>query len=66
MIRRRHAAIRDSELLTQIGAETFYDSFAADNDPEDEAAYLSAAFNTERQKIAACLQDVMEVLYNHI
>jgi GNAT superfamily N-acetyltransferase len=51
MIRIRQAAIQDNELLAEIGSETFYDSFAADNTPEDMAAYLSASFNPEKQGI---------------
>jgi ribosomal protein S18 acetylase RimI-like enzyme len=51
MIRIRQAAIQDNELLAEIGSETFYDSFAADNTPEDMAAYLSASFNPAKQGI---------------
>ena len=50
MIKIRQAAIGDYKLLAKIGAETFYDSFAADNAPEDMAAYLSASFNPAKQR----------------
>jgi GNAT superfamily N-acetyltransferase len=36
-------------LLAEVGAETFYDSFAADNTPENVAAYLAASFSPEKQ-----------------
>lgn len=49
MIGVRQAEIQDNKLLAEIGAETFYDSFAADNTPEDIAAYLSASFNPVKQ-----------------
>ena len=55
MIRIRQAAIRDYELLAKIGAETFYDSFAADNASEDMAAYLSASFNPVKNGLSGCL-----------
>jgi GNAT superfamily N-acetyltransferase len=50
MIRIRQATIQDNELLAEIGAKTFYDSFAADNTAEDIAAYLSASFNPVKQR----------------
>jgi GNAT superfamily N-acetyltransferase len=46
-IRRGTAA--DDVLLAEIGAETFRDTFAADNTPEDMAHYLAQAFGPERQ-----------------
>jgi GNAT superfamily N-acetyltransferase len=49
MINIRYATIRDNKLLAEIGAETFYDSFAVDNTPENMAAYLSTSFSPERQ-----------------
>lgn len=44
----RRATAADAETLAELGARTFYDTFAADNRPEDMAAYLSAAFTAER------------------
>lgn len=44
----RRAAPADAALLAELGARTFRDTFAADNRPEDMAAYMSAAFNTEK------------------
>jgi len=45
----RPATLQDNELLAAIGAETFYDSYAADTSPEDMASYLSASFGPEKQ-----------------
>lgn len=50
---------QDSRLLSALGRETFSDSFAADNRPEDMAAYLKAAFSSGKQ--AAELADPMSV-----
>jgi len=36
-------------LLAELGARTFAETFAADNRPEDMAAYLAAAFGLEQQ-----------------
>ena len=45
----RRATIDDAGLLADLGARTFYDTFAADNTPEDMAAYLSASFSPSLQ-----------------
>ncbi|HRF47453.1 MAG TPA: GNAT family N-acetyltransferase [Anaerolineales bacterium] len=45
----RQATAADNELLAAIGAETFRDTFAADNTPEDMALYLAGSFSPERQ-----------------
>jgi diamine N-acetyltransferase len=45
----RRGKLRDAELLAELGARTFSDTFAADNTPEDMAAYLASAFNPEHQ-----------------
>ena len=45
----RQATAQDNGLLAQIGAETFYDSYAADNTAEDMADYLERAFSPEKQ-----------------
>jgi ribosomal protein S18 acetylase RimI-like enzyme len=36
-------------LLAELGARTFSETFAADNTPEDMAAYLASAFSLEQQ-----------------
>lgn len=45
----RRATIVDAEMLSALGAATFHSAFAADNDPEDMAAYLAAAFSPAQQ-----------------
>jgi GNAT superfamily N-acetyltransferase len=45
----RDATLADNVLLAEIGAQTFADTFAADNTPEDMRAYLEASFNPEKQ-----------------
>ncbi len=45
----RRASPADNELLAAIGAQAFADTFAADNAPEDMAAYLAGAFSTAKQ-----------------
>ena len=55
----RYAAAADNVLLAELGARTFYDSFAADNTPENMAAYLAASFSPEKQ--AAELADPCSV-----
>src|SRR5689334_23690328 len=39
----------DINMLTELGARTFEETFAADNTPEDMAAYLAASFNVAQQ-----------------
>ena len=39
----------DAGLLAELGARTFSETFAADNRPEDMAAYLAASFNHAQQ-----------------
>lgn len=45
----RRATAADATLLAEIGAETFRDTFAADNTPENMAAYLADAFSPAKQ-----------------
>ena len=40
----RRGTLRDAELLAELGARTFSETFAADNTPENMAAYLASAF----------------------
>ncbi len=55
----RHATAADNTLLAEIGAETFRDTFAADNTPGNMAAYLAASFGPDKQ--AAELADPSSV-----
>ena len=45
----RRATPADNALLAEIGARAFSDTFAADNTPENMAAYLAASFGPDRQ-----------------
>ena len=45
----RRAGPEDAGLLAELGARTFSETFAADNSPEDMAAYLAASFGPARQ-----------------
>ena len=45
----RRATADDAGLLADLGARTFAETFAADNTPEDVAAYLAAAFGRDQQ-----------------
>jgi diamine N-acetyltransferase len=45
----RLATAADNMLLSTLGAETFFDSFAAENTLENMAAYLAANFSPEKQ-----------------
>jgi GNAT superfamily N-acetyltransferase len=55
----RHATAADNTLLAELGAQTFHDTFAADNTPENMAAYLATSFGPEKQ--AAELADPASV-----
>src|SRR5690349_6606005 len=45
----RRATIDDAGLLADLGARTFYETFAVDNTPEDMAAYLTSSFSPSLQ-----------------
>ncbi len=45
----RHATSADNILLADLGRQTFYETFVADNTPEDMAAYLAASFSPVKQ-----------------
>ncbi|HZW02657.1 MAG TPA: GNAT family N-acetyltransferase [Anaerolineaceae bacterium] len=45
----RIATAGDNVRLAEFGAQAFADSFAADNRPEDMAAYLAESFSPEKQ-----------------
>ena len=51
----RRGEIQDAELLAELGARTFAETFAVDNTPENMAAYLAAVFTP--QQLAADLVD---------
>jgi diamine N-acetyltransferase len=45
----RVASRKDNVLLAELGARTFFDAFAEENDPDDMAAYLAEAFGPDIQ-----------------
>jgi ribosomal protein S18 acetylase RimI-like enzyme len=45
----RRAKAEDAGLLAELGARTFAETFAAENTPEDMAAYLASSFSPEQQ-----------------
>ncbi len=45
----RRGTVDDAELLAEIGARTFSETFAADNSPENMTAYLASSFSLEKQ-----------------
>lgn len=45
----RRANPDDAGLLAELGARTFYETFAADNSSEDMAAYLASSFSLAQQ-----------------
>ena len=55
----RYATAGDNRLLAELGARTFYDTFAADNTPENMTSYLAASFSPEKQ--AAELADPLSI-----
>ncbi len=55
----RYAVAIDNSLLAELGARTFYDTFATDNTHENIAVYLTASFGPEKQ--AAELADPLSV-----
>jgi diamine N-acetyltransferase len=46
----RRGTVEDAALLSDLGARTFSDTFAADNSAEDMAAYMATAFSVAQQK----------------
>ena len=47
----RPAGPGDNELLAEMGASTFADTFGPDNTPENMVAYLAASFSPARQAV---------------
>ncbi|CAG0934957.1 phosphinothricin acetyltransferase [Thermoflexales bacterium] len=45
----RVATPSDNALLAELGARTYFDTFARDNTPEDMADYLAASFGPQKQ-----------------
>jgi diamine N-acetyltransferase len=47
----RRGTLDDAGLLSELGAQTFSETFAADNTPEDLAAYIATSFNLAQQTV---------------
>lgn len=45
----RYGTIDDAAMLAELGARTFYETFAKDNTPENIAAYLKDSFSPDIQ-----------------
>ena len=45
----RYGTIEDATLLSELGAKTFYETFAKDNTPENIDTYLKKSFSAEIQ-----------------
>ncbi len=48
MVTIRNASISDAGVLAELGRQTFYDTFAEHNTPEDMDSYIKEAFTVER------------------
>jgi diamine N-acetyltransferase len=46
----RYGTTEDARMLSELGARTFYDTFAEDNTPENMAAYLKKSFSPDIQR----------------
>ncbi len=55
----RYGKISDAQLLSELGARTFYDTFAKDNTPENITAYLKSSFSPEIQRKELAEPDVI-------
>ena len=45
----RYGTTDDAKMLSELGAKTFYDTFAKDNTPENISLYMKKSFSTEIQ-----------------
>ena len=45
----RYGTTDDAEMLSELGAKTFFDTFAKDNTPENMASHLKKSFSPEIQ-----------------
>lgn len=53
----RYGTTDDAEMLSELGAKTFYDTFAKGNTPENIDAYLKASFSPEIQSEELSMPD---------
>jgi ribosomal protein S18 acetylase RimI-like enzyme len=57
----RRATVADAEALAEIGARTFYETFAADNTPEDMRLFLTSTWSPDLQR-AEILDEGLDTL----
>jgi len=60
-LRIRRATAADAEALSEIGARTFFETFAADNTPEDIKIFLESTWSPELQR-AEILDEGLDTL----
>lgn len=58
----RRAILTDAEMLAELAARTFHDTFAADNGPEDMAAHLNRSFGPVQQLAEISNPDIVTLL----
>lgn len=58
----RRACVADAAALAEIGARTFHETFAADNRPDDMAAYLATSFGVSQQTAELASADYVTLL----
>jgi ribosomal protein S18 acetylase RimI-like enzyme len=64
-VRLRYATIDDAALIADISQQTFYDTFAADNTPEDMAKFMNEQFTKGRLMLEVGTSDNIFLLaYN--
>jgi len=49
-VRIRRATVADAEALAEFGARTFFETFAADNTPQDMQLFLASTWHPELQR----------------
>jgi len=60
-LRIRRATAADADALSEIGARTFFETFAADNTPEDMKLFLESTWSPELQR-AEILDEGLDTL----
>ena len=55
----RYGTLDDAKMLSELGARTFYDTFAKDNTPENINAHLKRSFSPEIQASELSQPDVI-------
>lgn len=58
----RRAVPADAEALAALAARTFYDTFAADNTPEDMAEHLAQSYSPARQRAEITAADMITLV----